>query len=220
MAPVSTPAKINMTHHIKHLSFGRDYPGIVNPLDGTSVDASQASMMFQYFVKIFPTVYVKVDGECPKMAAHGRTPFLPRGVTKMAAAGTRASMMFQYFVKIFPTVYVKVDGECPKMAAHGRTPFLPRGVTKMAAAGTRDLGKAEEETVFDPTSLDPERCESCYGAETEDIRCCNSFDDVREAYRRKGWAFKTPDSIAQCKREASARRWKSRGTRAAKCTGF
>ncbi|XP_075441002.1 uncharacterized protein LOC142486275 isoform X4 [Ascaphus truei] len=163
---------INMTHHIKHLSFGRDYPGIVNPLDGTSVDASQASMMFQYFVKIFPTVYVKVDGECPKMAAHGRTP------------------------------------------------FLPRGVTKMAAAGTRDLGKAEEETVFDPTSLDPERCESCYGAETEDIRCCNSFDDVREAYRRKGWAFKTPDSIAQCKREASARRWKSRGTRAAKCTGF
>ncbi|XP_075439024.1 endoplasmic reticulum-Golgi intermediate compartment protein 3-like [Ascaphus truei] len=54
---------INMTHHIKHLSFGRDYPGIVNPLDGTSVDASQASMMFQYFVKIFPTVYVKVDGE-------------------------------------------------------------------------------------------------------------------------------------------------------------
>ncbi|XP_075437914.1 endoplasmic reticulum-Golgi intermediate compartment protein 3-like [Ascaphus truei] len=161
-----------MTHHIKHLSFGRDYPGIVNPLDGTSVDASQASMMFQYFVKIFPTVYVKVDGECPKMAAHGRTP------------------------------------------------FLPCGVTKMAAAGTRDLGKAEEETVFDPTSLDPKRCESCYGAETEDIRCCNSCDDVREAYRRKGWAFKTPDSIAQCKREGSARRWKSRGTRAAKCTGF
>ncbi|MEE6514143.1 hypothetical protein FKM82_022157 [Ascaphus truei] len=86
--------------------------------------------------------------------------------------------------------------------------------------GAVDLGKAEEETVFDPTSLDPERCESCYGAETEDIRCCNSCDDVREAYRRKGWAFKTPDSIAQCKREGSARRWKSRGTRAAKCTGF
>ncbi|MEE6510182.1 hypothetical protein FKM82_029419, partial [Ascaphus truei] len=83
-------------------------------------------------------------------------------------------------------------------------------------AEKHDLGKAEEETVFDPTSLDPERCESCYGAETEDIRCCNSCDDVREAYRRKGWAFKTPDSIAQCKREGSARRWKSRGTRAAK----
>uniref|UniRef100_A0A8C8A952 Endoplasmic reticulum-Golgi intermediate compartment protein n=1 Tax=Otus sunia TaxID=257818 RepID=A0A8C8A952_9STRI len=55
--------QINMTHYIKHLSFGRDYPGIVNPLDGTDVTAQQASMMFQYFVKVVPTVYMKVDGE-------------------------------------------------------------------------------------------------------------------------------------------------------------
>ncbi|XP_007907499.1 endoplasmic reticulum-Golgi intermediate compartment protein 3 isoform X1 [Callorhinchus milii] len=54
---------INMTHNIKHLSFGSDYPGIVNPLDQSNVTAEQASMMFQYFVKIVPTVYVKVDGE-------------------------------------------------------------------------------------------------------------------------------------------------------------
>ncbi|KAM9260457.1 endoplasmic reticulum-Golgi intermediate compartment protein 3 isoform 2-T3 [Cariama cristata] len=40
-----------------------DYPGIVNPLDGTDVTAEQASMMFQYFVKVVPTVYMKVDGE-------------------------------------------------------------------------------------------------------------------------------------------------------------
>ena len=33
--------QINMTHYIKHLSFGRDYPGIVNPLDGTDVTAQQ-----------------------------------------------------------------------------------------------------------------------------------------------------------------------------------
>lgn len=30
-----------MTHFIKHLSFGKDYPGIVNPLDGTNVAAPQ-----------------------------------------------------------------------------------------------------------------------------------------------------------------------------------
>ncbi|XP_009327626.1 PREDICTED: endoplasmic reticulum-Golgi intermediate compartment protein 3, partial [Pygoscelis adeliae] len=54
---------INVTHYIKHLSFGRDYPGIVNPLDGTDITAQQASMMFQYFVKVVPTVYMKVDGE-------------------------------------------------------------------------------------------------------------------------------------------------------------
>lgn len=33
--------QINMTHFIKHLSFGRDYPGIVNPLDETVVMAQQ-----------------------------------------------------------------------------------------------------------------------------------------------------------------------------------
>jgi len=32
-----------------------------------------------------------------------------------------------------------------------------------------ELGK-EEEKVFDPNSLDADRCESCYGAESEDIR--------------------------------------------------
>ncbi|KAF6087970.1 ERGIC and golgi 3 [Phyllostomus discolor] len=54
---------INMTHYIRHLSFGEDYPGIVNPLDHTNVTALQASMMFQYFVKVVPTVYMKLDGE-------------------------------------------------------------------------------------------------------------------------------------------------------------
>uniref|UniRef100_A0A7N9AP24 Endoplasmic reticulum-Golgi intermediate compartment protein n=1 Tax=Mastacembelus armatus TaxID=205130 RepID=A0A7N9AP24_9TELE len=57
---------INMTHLIKHLSFGKDYPGIVNPLDGTDITAPQASMMYQYFVKIVPTIYVKTDGEVVK----------------------------------------------------------------------------------------------------------------------------------------------------------
>uniref|UniRef100_A0A667YA12 Endoplasmic reticulum-Golgi intermediate compartment protein n=1 Tax=Myripristis murdjan TaxID=586833 RepID=A0A667YA12_9TELE len=57
---------INMTHLIKHLSFGKDYPGIVNPLDGTDVTAPQASMMYQYFVKIVPTIYMKADGEVVK----------------------------------------------------------------------------------------------------------------------------------------------------------
>lgn len=30
-----------MTHLIKHLSFGQDYPGIVNPLDDTNITAPQ-----------------------------------------------------------------------------------------------------------------------------------------------------------------------------------
>lgn len=44
-------------------------------------------------------------------------------------------------------------------------------------------------------------CGSCYGAETSDEDCCNSCDEVREAYRKKGWALTVIDMIDQCKRE-------------------
>ncbi|XP_077315149.1 endoplasmic reticulum-Golgi intermediate compartment protein 3 [Lithobates pipiens] len=83
-----------------------------------------------------------------------------------------------------------------------------------------DLGKSEEHVVFDPKTLDPNRCESCYGAETEDIRCCNTCDDVREAYRRKGWAFKTPDSIEQCKREGFSQKMQEQKNEGCELYGF
>ncbi|CAM6024860.1 unnamed protein product [Sphagnum balticum] len=44
-------------------------------------------------------------------------------------------------------------------------------------------------------------CGSCYGAEMSDDQCCNSCEDVREAYRQKGWAIGDPEIIDQCKRE-------------------
>ncbi|GAB1606338.1 Hypothetical predicted protein [Argonauta hians] len=52
----------NMSHQVKTLSFGKPYPGIRNPLDGVKVLADKEQMMFQYFVKIVPTMYVKIDG--------------------------------------------------------------------------------------------------------------------------------------------------------------
>eukprot|EP00106_Octopus_bimaculoides_P002225 XP_014769667.1 PREDICTED: endoplasmic reticulum-Golgi intermediate compartment protein 3-like [Octopus bimaculoides] len=54
--------KFNMSHKVKTLSFGKPYPGIMNPLDGVHVMADKEQMMFQYFVKIVPTMYVKIDG--------------------------------------------------------------------------------------------------------------------------------------------------------------
>ena len=44
-------------------------------------------------------------------------------------------------------------------------------------------------------------CGSCYGAETAEIPCCNTCEQVREAYRKKGWAFSDPSSIEQCEKE-------------------
>lgn len=40
-------------------------------------------------------------------------------------------------------------------------------------------------------------CGSCYGAEKEPGQCCNTCQEVQEAYRSKGWAFGGADAIEQ-----------------------
>jgi hypothetical protein len=44
-------------------------------------------------------------------------------------------------------------------------------------------------------------CGSCYGAQTRAEQCCNTCEEVREAYRIRGWAFANPEGIAQCSDE-------------------
>ena len=44
-------------------------------------------------------------------------------------------------------------------------------------------------------------CGSCYGAETEEIKCCNSCKEVREAYKKKNWAMRSIANVEQCKAE-------------------
>ncbi|XP_046547379.1 endoplasmic reticulum-Golgi intermediate compartment protein 3-like [Haliotis rubra] len=55
--------KFNISHQINHLSFGIDYPGIINPLDATYEAANEEQMMFQYFVKVVPTTYTQINGK-------------------------------------------------------------------------------------------------------------------------------------------------------------
>ena len=49
-------------------------------------------------------------------------------------------------------------------------------------------------------------CGSCFGAETADDECCNSCEEVREAYRKRGWGLTNNDLIDQCKREGFVER--------------
>lgn len=51
-------------------------------------------------------------------------------------------------------------------------------------------------------------------------RCCNTCDDVREAYRRRGWAFKNPDSIEQCKREGFSQKMQEQKNEGCQVYGF
>lgn len=43
-------------------------------------------------------------------------------------------------------------------------------------------------------------CGPCYGAKA-DNECCNTCDEVRDAYSAKGWSIDDLDDIAQCKEE-------------------
>ena len=46
-----------------------------------------------------------------------------------------------------------------------------------------------------------EYCGSCYGAESEPGECCNSCEQVKEAYRKRGWVFTGGEKMEQCGRE-------------------
>lgn len=63
-------------------------------------------------------------------------------------------------------------------------------------------------------------CGSCYGAEESDDHCCNSCEEVREAYRKKGWGMSNPDLIDQCKREGFLQRIKDEEGEGCNIYGF
>ncbi|KAH7368296.1 endoplasmic reticulum vesicle transporter-domain-containing protein [Plectosphaerella cucumerina] len=64
-----------------------------------------------------------------------------------------------------------------------------------------DLHSAEEEA----THLDPNYCGPCYGATApaNAIKpgCCNTCEEVREAYAQASWAFGKGEGVEQCQRE-------------------
>lgn len=53
-----TPHEVmNFSHRIDELSFGKRYPGLVNPLDRTFLTAQTNFDNFQYFLGVVPTIY-------------------------------------------------------------------------------------------------------------------------------------------------------------------
>lgn len=56
-----------------------------------------------------------------------------------------------------------------------------------------DLG----DTGPDPKDVGPDYCGDCGGASKPASGCCNTCEDVRQAYVRSGWAFSRPEGIEQ-----------------------
>ena len=52
------------------------------------------------------------------------------------------------------------------------------------------------------------------------FRCCNTCDQVREAYRQKGWALKDTDEIEQCKREGFSEKIKAQQNEGCRMYGY
>lgn len=49
-------------------------------------------------------------------------------------------------------------------------------------------------------------CGSCYGAAYNESQCCNTCEDVKEAYRQRRWALPDLSTIEQCKNDDSLER--------------
>jgi hypothetical protein len=52
----------NVSHKINELSFGAHFPGVMNPLDGVVNIQESAHGMYQYFIKVVPTLYTDIRG--------------------------------------------------------------------------------------------------------------------------------------------------------------
>ncbi|XP_066951335.1 endoplasmic reticulum-Golgi intermediate compartment protein 3 [Macrobrachium rosenbergii] len=52
----------DLSHRIRHLSFGINIPGKTNPMDGTEFNTEKGPRSVNYYLKVVPTTYEKVDG--------------------------------------------------------------------------------------------------------------------------------------------------------------
>ncbi|GAA5962260.1 hypothetical protein JCM3765_004723 [Sporobolomyces pararoseus] len=101
-----------------------------------------------------------------------------------------------------------------------KTRISQEGKTIMAASKGKELtGDAERIARQKAEGY----CGTCYGGtpptEGPNPGCCNSCDDVREAYVRRGWSFVNPDSIEQCVAEGWSDKIKEQSTEGCNLAG-
>ncbi|KAI8897906.1 endoplasmic reticulum vesicle transporter-domain-containing protein [Globomyces pollinis-pini] len=63
-------------------------------------------------------------------------------------------------------------------------------------------------------------CGDCYGALKPPSGCCNTCEDVRNAYQSTGWAFDDPDKFEQCVHEGYAKMVKEQAHEGCNLSGF
>ena len=54
---------LNTSHRIDQLTFGERFPQQINPLSNTEEISKDSSILYHYYVKVVPTMYVFLDGK-------------------------------------------------------------------------------------------------------------------------------------------------------------
>ncbi|KAK9478778.1 endoplasmic reticulum vesicle transporter-domain-containing protein [Lipomyces japonicus] len=128
---------------------------------------------------------------------------------------TRGERMVINLNITFPTVpceiltldVMDVSGEHQSDVVHGivETRLSPDGA--MISTDSLMLNSATDKLIH----VDKDYCGPCYGAipkEQEGTKCCNTCEQVREAYQAVGWAFGDGHGMEQCERENYPQRLK------------
>ncbi|KAM0482981.1 hypothetical protein ACHAPX_002425 [Trichoderma viride] len=95
-----------------------------------------------------------------------------------------------------------VSGEQQHGVAHGITKFRLQPPSRGGGViESNSLAQLHEKAEH----LNPDYCGGCYGAtapaNAEKSGCCNTCDEVREAYAQASWAFGRGEGVEQCERE-------------------
>ncbi|KAL0488296.1 endoplasmic reticulum-golgi intermediate compartment protein [Acrasis kona] len=77
---------------------------------------------------------------------------------------------------------------------------------KLLVKDVNAVPKDEAKAVAAKKTQAADYCGSCYGGETFEQKCCNTCEEVRESYRKRGWAFTPSDDIEQCYTEILERK--------------
>ncbi|KAI0373709.1 Sec1-domain-containing protein [Pilatotrama ljubarskyi] len=62
-------------------------------------------------------------------------------------------------------------------------------------------------------------CGSCYGGVEPESGCCNTCEEVRQAYVNRGWSFNRPEAIEQCVQEGWSEKLKEQATEGCNISG-
>ncbi|EFE44363.1 hypothetical protein TRV_00895 [Trichophyton verrucosum HKI 0517] len=94
---------------------------------------------------------------------------------------------------------------------------VDHGVNKVRLSSAAEGGRVIDVTALalhkkedSPAHLDPNYCGDCYGVPAPSTAkkpgCCNTCDEVRDAYAEKNWAFGRGENVAQCIDEGYSQR--------------